>query len=197
MTTRVNLDDPRVKRTRQLLQTALGELLAQKSFHDITVHDIAERATLNRATFYAHFADKYELMEYSVREAFKQAIVAQLPADVTLSGPNLQQLIVIVCEFLRQFYDHCAPAPARSQWQSVIETQIKAQLYDVVLGWLTAAQGPGRVGMGAPEQVATVTSWAIYGAAQRWVDGERTISAEALARQVLPLILAAIRAGLE
>jgi AcrR family transcriptional regulator len=51
--------DPRVRRTRQLLQDALLALLAEKRFEAITVQDITERATLNHATFYAHFADKW------------------------------------------------------------------------------------------------------------------------------------------
>ncbi len=49
--------DPRVRRTRELLQGALRKLLDQKRFDDITVQDITEAATLNRATFYAHYPD--------------------------------------------------------------------------------------------------------------------------------------------
>jgi AcrR family transcriptional regulator len=190
----MNEADPRVKRTRQLLQTALGELLAEKDFRDITVQDIAERATLNRATFYAHFADKYALMEYSVRETFKQALAARLPMEANLSTSNLYSLIVIVCEFLREFFDHCAPSPTRVQFRSVTEAQVKAQLYHALLTWLledASNEGGDAV---APEQAATVTSWAIYGAAQRWVEGDRAHSAEEYAREVLPLILAPLRA---
>ncbi len=64
----INESDPRVKRTRKLLQAALIELLAEKSFEAITVHDIAERSTINRATFYAHFVDKYALLATWIRE---------------------------------------------------------------------------------------------------------------------------------
>jgi AcrR family transcriptional regulator len=186
----MNEADPRVIRTRQLLQTALGELLAQKDFRDITVQDIADRATLNRATFYAHFADKYALMEYSVRETFKQALAARLPTEANLSSANLYKVIVIVCEYLRQFFDHCAPSPTRAQLRSVSESQVKAQLSDVLLTWLLLDEIKGNGDAIAPEQVATVTSWAIYGAAQRWVEGDRALSAEDYARQMLPLILA-------
>ena len=58
--------DPRVRRTRQLLQQALDKLLQTKDFENISVQDIAEAATVNRATFYDHFADKFALLEYSV-----------------------------------------------------------------------------------------------------------------------------------
>ena len=54
--------DPRVRRTRQLLHEALRKLLDQKRFDDITVQDITEAATLNRATFYAHYPDKFALL---------------------------------------------------------------------------------------------------------------------------------------
>ncbi len=60
--------DPRVKRTRQLLQRAFLDLYQEKSFSLITVQDIAERATVNRVTFYAHFEDKYALMDSLMRE---------------------------------------------------------------------------------------------------------------------------------
>ena len=50
--------DPRITRTRKLIREALAALLAEKNFESITVQDIAERATVNRATFYAHFSDR-------------------------------------------------------------------------------------------------------------------------------------------
>ena len=52
-----------MRRTRQLLQGALLQLLGSKSFDDISVQDIAEAATVNRATFYDHYTDKFALLE--------------------------------------------------------------------------------------------------------------------------------------
>lgn len=62
--------DPRITRTRKLLRDALASLLAEKTFESITVQDIAERATVNRATFYAHFSDKFALLDAMIREDF-------------------------------------------------------------------------------------------------------------------------------
>jgi AcrR family transcriptional regulator len=62
--------DPRVTRTRRLIRDALTSLLAEKHFESISVQDIAERATVNRATFYAHFSDKFALLDAIVREDF-------------------------------------------------------------------------------------------------------------------------------
>ncbi|HEX3671269.1 MAG TPA: TetR/AcrR family transcriptional regulator [Candidatus Cybelea sp.] len=60
--------DPRVTRTRKLIRDALTTLLAEKAFESITVQDVAERATVNRATFYAHYADKFALLDAMIRE---------------------------------------------------------------------------------------------------------------------------------
>jgi AcrR family transcriptional regulator len=53
--------DLRVRRTRMLLRDALIDLATEKGFDAITVNDLAERAMINRATFYRHYRDKYEL----------------------------------------------------------------------------------------------------------------------------------------
>ena len=67
--------DPRIKRTRQLLHRAFHELLAEKTFEEITVHDIAERSMVNRATFYDHFPDKFALLEDIIAENFQDGFV--------------------------------------------------------------------------------------------------------------------------
>ena len=54
--------DRRVQRTRQLLQDALRALILEKGYDAITVQDVIDRANVGRATFYAHFQDKEELL---------------------------------------------------------------------------------------------------------------------------------------
>ncbi|HTV73321.1 MAG TPA: TetR/AcrR family transcriptional regulator [Candidatus Acidoferrales bacterium] len=66
--------DPRVIRTRKLIRDALASLLATKNFESISVQDIAEAATVNRATFYAHFTDKFALLEAMIRDQVAEAL---------------------------------------------------------------------------------------------------------------------------
>ena len=63
-----NLEDLRVRRTRKLLQQALLEAASEKGFAHVTVRDIAERAMVNRATFYRHYEDKYDLLAHYIEE---------------------------------------------------------------------------------------------------------------------------------
>jgi AcrR family transcriptional regulator len=62
----------RVQRTQKMLQEALIDLLAERSLEAISVGDIAERAMVNRATFYRHYQDKYDLMEKIFAEVLEQ-----------------------------------------------------------------------------------------------------------------------------
>jgi len=187
--------DPRIKRTRQLLRQALMELMAEKSFQAITVQDIAERATVNRVTFYAHFEDKYALLEYSIREAFEQRLHSQAPAGSPFSPENLARLILTVCEFVAEMGHHCPPP--HGQLEPLMEKQIKAEVYDVLRAW-RAEMPSGQLHRHAtPELAAMVTSWAIYGAAVQWSQKERPEPAKEFARQVLPLILASLQPSAE
>src|SRR6202453_2114646 len=66
--------DPRIRRTRKLLQGALGTLMQAKSFDEISVQDIAEAATVNRATFYDHYTDKFALLDAMIAGDFHELL---------------------------------------------------------------------------------------------------------------------------
>lgn len=154
--------DPRVKRTRNWIRQAFMELLAEKGFHATTVQDITTRAGINRATFYAHFTDKYDLLNFAVREAFREELERRVLNACHYSAENLHQLMLTVCEFVENHNRHCFNADP--QFNALIEEQIRTQIFDLVLHWLGEGTLP-LTSQASPEQVATVVSWAIYGLA--------------------------------
>ena len=64
--------DARVKYTKMVLKKALLELMQHKPINKITVKEVCERAELNRATFYAHYSDCFDLLESIEEELFEQ-----------------------------------------------------------------------------------------------------------------------------
>lgn len=56
--------DRRSMRSKRLIIGALRELILEKDFKNISVSDIAKRADIGRATFYAHFEDKEHLERF-------------------------------------------------------------------------------------------------------------------------------------
>ena len=55
--------DRRVIKTKERLYQVLIQLLAQKPIKDITVKELSEQADINRATFYLHYTDVFDLLE--------------------------------------------------------------------------------------------------------------------------------------
>lgn len=87
-------DSRRVRETKQKLQDALWELLKEKPIERIYVGEVAERAQLNRTSFYRYYMDVYDLYDSIVQqfaEMFQQKIFAILPEllfHVPYSGDN-------------------------------------------------------------------------------------------------------------
>ncbi|MBD8499779.1 TetR/AcrR family transcriptional regulator [Paenibacillus arenosi] len=80
----VNTTDRRVVRTKKNIKRAFSELLKEKGFEAITVQDIADRADINRGTFYLHFLDKYDLFERRVDDILAE-LIASVPLDYAMS----------------------------------------------------------------------------------------------------------------
>src|SRR5271168_891374 len=94
--------DPRIRRTRQLLLDALKRLLEEKEFDKISIQDITEAATLNRATFYAHYPDKFALLEQLIRVSFMQ-LLAQRNVRFDGTCPSaFKAIILAVCDYLAE-----------------------------------------------------------------------------------------------
>lgn len=71
--------DLRIRRTHKFLQEAMIELIREKGFDALTVGDIAERAMINRATFYRHYQDKYDLVAKIFEETTNELVENMKP----------------------------------------------------------------------------------------------------------------------
>ncbi|MDY3929093.1 MAG: TetR/AcrR family transcriptional regulator [Clostridia bacterium] len=63
-----NTIDLRVQKTNSLLSKALSDVMQKKPFEKITVSDICRAAMVHRTTFYNHFTDKYDLLNYMMND---------------------------------------------------------------------------------------------------------------------------------
>ncbi len=178
--------DPRVRRTRQLLVDSFNALLEEKGFTDLNVNDITTRAGVNRATFYAHFPDKYALLDHAMRESFRQAIDRRMLSACRFSTDNLRLLTAAVCEFVGSIHTHNG---AEEQFQALAEAQIREQVYGLVLHWLENMDTIQRCTV-SRERAATAASWALYGLAHQWAHERQRPDPARFAEEVLPLVAA-------
>ena len=191
MVAEINGADPRVKRTRQLLHHAVLELIHEKAFRHITVQDIADRATVNRATFYAHYEDKFALMEDCIRDMFWQALDKKLPKESGWSVQNLRAALLAIFEFLAYTHGECAPADR--EFDPLLQQLVIGETQALLMRWYQAPNFPGVADGVAPETVATLCSWAMYGAASQWIQSPRRPPAEQVADAVVATLTRCLR----
>ena len=155
--------DPRVKRTKHLLLQAFIMLVREKGHSNLTVQEITERATINRATFYAHFNDLDDFLEFVVSETFQETLATHLPADARLSPANFTTLGLATYEFLSRFNGHCSPEDVERKPK--IEAQVQRQVYQILLDWFSATAATTNQRRIDPSLKAAALSWALYGVA--------------------------------
>ena len=182
--------DPRIRRTRQLLQDALDKLLQIKNFDQISVQDIAEQATVNRATFYDHYPDKFALLESSIAARF-HALLSE--RQVRFDGTcvmALGALVRAVCEF------QAAVPGGGCERQKQLEQFMESSIIDlsraVVLEGVKMHPPPSRI---APELIATTVAWAIYGVGRAWVHSSPRMPLDEMVHTVLRIIMPILSTG--
>lgn len=181
MTHPTNLQDPRAKRTRLLLQQALGEMLTGQSFASVTIADIARRAGVNRATFYAHFQDKDDLLEWTLREKCRRVLSAALPPQQAPSPETWRHLIECILDFFAQMPCRC-PQAAR-QWNGIVANAMREELDCLLEEWLSEVRPAAR-----PTLVAAI-SGAVVTSGMQWLRGKSAVTTAAGAAELTAFII--------
>jgi AcrR family transcriptional regulator len=172
--------DPRIRRTRRLLQDALKRLLEEKEFDKITIQDIAEAATLNRATFYAHYPDKFALLEELIRVSFLQLLECRKIRFDGSCATAFHPVVLAVCDYLAELQK--SRAFKQRQFEAFVEGTVIDQIRVILMDGFKKHPVAGSIN---PELVAATASWAIYGAAKQWVNNpDRAPSEEFVATAV-------------
>jgi AcrR family transcriptional regulator len=60
--------DRRIAKSQEAIKKAIVELMSEKSFDDITIQDISDRANVSRGTIYLHYLDKFDLLDKLIEE---------------------------------------------------------------------------------------------------------------------------------
>src|ERR1700727_1339879 len=93
--------DPRILRSRRMLMEALARLLIKKQFEDISVQEISDEATLNRATFYLHYPDKSALLQAMTDARFRDLMERRAISFTDCHGA-LRAIALGVCDYLAE-----------------------------------------------------------------------------------------------
>jgi AcrR family transcriptional regulator len=191
--------DPRIRRSRRMLMDSLAKLLIKKAFEDISIQEIADEATLNRATFYLHYPDKNALLQAMTDARFRDLIQRR---SITFNNCNgaLRAIALGVCDYLAESTG-CPSQLARMALEGsiipVVEDMFKEGLAlhglatngTATGGTATDGIGPHEIAPGVDAALrATTAAWAVFGAARRWYQTPNRIPAEEMAARIETMV---------
>ncbi len=140
--------DPRILRSRRMLIDALAKLLTKEDFENISVQEIADEATLNRATFYLHYPDKSALLHAMTDVRFRD-LLARRGISFTNCDAALRAIALAVCDYLTEI-TKCPGQATRIPLEHSVIPVVEAMFQD---------------GFARPDPalLATTAAWAIFG----------------------------------
>src|ERR1700678_2822220 len=170
---------PRILRSRRMLMDALAKLLAKNEFEHISVQEIADEATLNRATFYLHYHDKAALLQAMTESRFRELIDRRGIAFSNCDGA-LRAIALGVCDYLTE----------------ITNCPVKGALIPLEGSIIPVVEGMFREGLESPGPapgvdatlLATTAAWAVFGAARRWFQTANRIPAEEMAAKIETMV---------
>jgi len=171
--------DPRILRSRRMLMDSLERLLKTKELEDISIQEIADDATLNRATFYLHYSDKNALLQAMTGVRFRHLIERRAITFSDCHGA-LPAIALGVCDYFVETTTcptQFARMPLEGSIIPVVEEMFKEGL---------ALHG---IAPGADAELrATTAAWAVFGAARRWFQTPNRISPEEIAARIEAMV---------
>lgn len=148
--------------TKRAIEASLKKLLLVKPLDKITISDIAEDCGINRMTFYYHFKDIYDLIEWSCEEDAAKALGGKKTYNTWQQG--FLQIFEAVLEnkpFIMNVYS------------SISREQVEMYLYKVTRGLLLGVVEEEAVGMEVrsedKEFIADFYKFAFVGMMLQWI----------------------------
>lgn len=151
--------------TKRALEASLKNLLLQKPLDKITINDIAADCGINRMTFYYHFKDIYDLVEWSCEEDATKALAGKKTYDTWQDG------------FLQIFEAVKANKPfIMNVYRSVSREQVEGYLYkvtyDLLIYVVNEASKEMSVSEGDKDFIANFYKYAFVGLVLDWIKND-------------------------
>lgn len=116
--------------TRGVLADSLRALLLEKPLNSVTVGDICQKAGMNRKSFYYHFRDKFDLVNWIFLSGYTERMLAADQPDVLLT----------MCAYLaedRQFWRAAVKPEGQNSFQEYLGEVLQPVMQDYVSGQLS------------------------------------------------------------
>jgi AcrR family transcriptional regulator len=190
-------NDRRVERTQQLLRAALLSLIEDRGFEALTVQDIIDRANVGRATFYAHFDNKEDLLvsgfeglRSALKELQRQAHARQMDPDERLFAFS-HEMFAHIAEYRRVFR-----MMVGKQSGTLVQQLLQKIVVDLVRDDIKAL-GRRRENRSEPsEGIVQFVTGGLFGLAMLWATGKLALSVDEVDALFRRLAMSGVKAAL-
>lgn len=176
--------------TKRALEASLKELLRHKPLDKITVSDLTDHCGVNRMTFYYHFKDIYDLVEWCCEEDAARALAGQKTYD------TWQQGFLQILEALRKdkaFFTSVYRSISREQ----LENYLYRLTYDLMMGVVEERAAGMTVRPEDKEFIANFYKFAFVGLTLDWIKNDMRQAPAQLVEQLSTLIHGDVTKALE
>lgn len=177
-----------VNATKKALAVSLKALMVSAPFEKISVGQICEACGMNRKSFYYHFRDKYDLVNW----IFDTEFARFSGVEGATSFQNYAEFFEDICSYFyenRDFYRKVL----RVKGQNSFSEHFQARLYPILQGWCNLVLEESCADEFYMDFLADATLCAI----RRWLTGKDCMTAEELVYKLNCLIQGAARVILE
>ncbi len=169
--------DLRIQKTHAALISAFQELLKKKHFEKITVQEICELAMVRRATFYKHFADKYELFAFTVRSTIGTYQLQRLSEDKSDIPGYYTGIIQDTFDFIEQ-NDKLVRSVMGSEVLDILLNILSEQIVIALKDSFYEHRKTDTELLASPEIMAQAFTGALISIAKWWITTKRTTPKE-------------------
>ena len=160
--------------------------MTKKEFEDISVQEIADQATLNRATFYLHYPDKNALLQAMSEVRFRDLIERRGISFTNCDGA-LRAIALGVCDYHIEITNCPVKGP---------RIPLEGSIIPVVEGMFKEGLAHHEVAPGVDAALlGTTAAWATFGAARRWFQTPNRIPAEEMAAKIETMVKPILLSG--
>ncbi|MEE3420573.1 MAG: TetR/AcrR family transcriptional regulator C-terminal domain-containing protein [Lachnospiraceae bacterium] len=164
--------------TKELLADCFKELMMTTPFDKITIKMITSRAGLIRPTFYKHFQDKYEVLEWIFKTEISDSV------DLMIRNHMELDAIVMLCRGLdenRKFYRRAFQMePGPNSFDQILTRYVYSTL--MKLGGKRIVQKAAEASALTPEVIATFYTYGLVNVLKDWILNDNPISPEEFAQ---------------
>ncbi|MGE7762546.1 TetR/AcrR family transcriptional regulator C-terminal domain-containing protein [Peribacillus sp. NPDC097895] len=189
-----SIHEEMVQKTKAQIQYHFIALVEEEGFTQVSVKKIAERANINRGTFYVHYVDKYELMDHLQQQLLNELqarITAILPKEafMALHQQQLYPPFVAIFQFISE-HAHALRAILGDKGDPSFAKKVKRVFGEVLLERLISQHPAAKDEEFLKYMHAFMTS-AILGVIQEWLENCEEQTVEEMAKihfQILKFI---------